>query len=74
MLVIFSMKQTALSLAIDAAGGIKAVASALGISRQAVEQWKICPHNRALQLERLTGVPRHLLRPDLYPSENGRPA
>lgn len=57
--------------AIRLAGGPGAVGQALGISREAVQQWRRCPAERAIQLERLTGgqITRHELRPDLYPAE-----
>lgn len=57
----------ALQQAIAKAGGAKSLADALSISRQAIEQWEVCPPPRVLQVERITGVPRHLLRPDFYP-------
>lgn len=60
------MKKAALSLAITSAGGSRAVATAFGISRQAVEQWEECPPLRVISLERLSGVSRHVLRPDIY--------
>lgn len=37
------------------------------ITPQAISQWKQVPHERVLDVERATGVPRHRLRPDLYP-------
>lgn len=63
------MKKAALTLAIKSAGGSKAVAAAFGISRQAVEQWDECPPLRVISLERLSGVSRHVLRPDIYGSQ-----
>jgi DNA-binding transcriptional regulator YdaS (Cro superfamily) len=48
-------------------GGIARLADALGISRTALYQWKRIPAERVLAIEVHTGVPRHELRPDLYP-------
>lgn len=62
------MMQAALKKAIELAGGEKALAAHFNITRQAVEQWTVCPPFRALELEKLTGVSRHELRPDLYPA------
>lgn len=58
--------------AIRLAGGPGKVGEALGISREAVQQWRRCPAERVIQLERLIGgeITRHQLRPDLYPVEN----
>lgn len=39
----------------------------LGISSQAVSQWRRIPVSRVLDVERVTGVPREQLRPDVYP-------
>ena len=57
----------ALQEAILAAGGFIAAAAALGITRQAIRQWEICPPLRVLGLEAASGVARHRLRPDIYP-------
>lgn len=54
--------------AITAAGGPSAVGRAFGISPQAVGQWKRVPAERVLALEALSGVPRHSIRPDIYPA------
>lgn len=52
--------------AIELAGGTIALGKALGISRQAVEQWTRVPPERVLEVERITGVSRYDLRPDIY--------
>lgn len=56
--------------AIKSAGGQAAVAKELGIWQTAVSRW--CksgriPPRRVLDVERMSGVPRHVLAPDLYP-------
>jgi DNA-binding transcriptional regulator YdaS (Cro superfamily) len=53
-------------LAIEAGGGLREFARKLGISKQAVQQWTQVPAHRIIEIERLTGVPREKLRPDLY--------
>lgn len=42
------------------------------ISAQAIYKWLAkgrIPSERVLDVERATGIPRHHLRPDLYPAE-----
>lgn len=41
----------------------------LGITPGAIYQWRRVPAERVIQVERLTGISRHELRPDLYPSD-----
>lgn len=45
------------------------LAEGLGIAPAAVSQWKVVPAERVLDVERITKVSRHDLRPDLYPRE-----
>lgn len=52
-----------------AAGSAKELARRLGVSPQALSQWKRVPADRVLAVERVTGVNRTDLRPDLYPVE-----
>lgn len=64
------MTQTAIQKAARAAGGQSALARSLQVTPQAVQ--KMCatgsvPAVRVIQIEALTGVSRHDLRPDLYP-------
>lgn len=47
--------------------GVSQLAKALGITHGAVSQWRRIPAERALEIERITGIPRSELRPDLYP-------
>jgi DNA-binding transcriptional regulator YdaS (Cro superfamily) len=61
------MKQEALAKAIQEVGGPKALSRHIGVTHQAISQWLRVPADRVLQVERATGVPRHELRPDLYP-------
>lgn len=52
------------------AGGPAALAKALGgVSSQAVSQWKKVPAERVLDVERITGISRHELRPDVFGTE-----
>ena len=43
------------------------LAAALGITHGAVSQWRRVPAERVLEVERITGVSRHDIRPDIYP-------
>lgn len=58
--------QTGADRAIAILGGKSAAARQLGVSPQAVDQWKRIPIRHLFVLERLTGVSREELRPDLY--------
>jgi len=57
----------ALQEAARRAGGVRALARMLGINHQSIIRWLRTPAVRVLEIERLTGVPRYQLRPDLYP-------
>ena len=50
-------------------GGIVNFSLALGLSRGAVSQWEQIPIDRVAQVEKLTGVPREILRPDFFNRE-----
>jgi hypothetical protein len=43
-----------LKLAIEAAGSARRLAAKLGVSRQAVQQWRRIPAERVIEVERLT--------------------
>lgn len=52
------------------------LAKAIGVNKSTVTRWDQngMPAERVLDVERITGVPRHELRPDLYPSDAASPA
>lgn len=53
--------------AIRRAGGLKELGDAVGgITPQAVWRWRRIPAERVLAVEEATGLPRELLRPDIY--------
>lgn len=60
------MREQGLERAIKAVGGVGALARALGISQPSVSNWSRIPAERLLEVERVSGIGRHLLRPDLY--------
>lgn len=51
------------------------LARALGVDKATVTRWgqKRVPAERVLDVERVAGIPRHDLRPDLYPREEAAP-
>jgi DNA-binding transcriptional regulator YdaS (Cro superfamily) len=56
--------------AIETAGTLRALAERLGVTREAVSQWRargVVPPARVLDVERITGVHRHFLNPSIYP-------
>lgn len=64
----------ALQRAIEVVGTQVALAAAIGVTAQAVNQWLTkgrIPAERVLEIERATEgrVSRHDLRPDLYPRQ-----
>lgn len=60
------MRDSGLEEAIKTAGGVRALARALGVSQPAVSMWKRIPVDRVTEVESVTGIPRARLRPDLF--------
>lgn len=56
------------------AAGVCAIAVELGIKHPAVSGWRFTPPGRVLAVERISGIPRWRLRPDLYPAPDGEVA
>lgn len=68
------MQKHPVELAADAVGSQKALAKLLEITPQAVSKWKEdkIPAERVLDVERVSGVRRALLRPDLFAAAQRR--
>jgi TorA maturation chaperone TorD len=64
------MRDQGLEEAIRAAGGVSELARQLGISQPSVSNWTRIPAERVIAIESLTNVPRAVLRPDLYGTED----
>lgn len=61
-------------IAIDRAGGVVALANMLGVDHTAVVKWRKrnkIPAARVPDVARITGIPRHELRPDLWEAPDG---
>ena len=64
------MRDPGLEEAIRAAGSVSELARQLGISQPSVSNWTRIPAERVATIESLTGVPRTVLRPDLYVAQD----
>jgi TorA maturation chaperone TorD/DNA-binding transcriptional regulator YdaS (Cro superfamily) len=64
-----TLREEGLQKAIDAAGGVAALARILGIAQPSVSGWTRVPADRVAAIESATGVSRAELRPDLFASE-----
>ncbi|WP_194442373.1 YdaS family helix-turn-helix protein [Pseudoalteromonas simplex] len=66
-----------LQKAISTIGGQVKLAKAINTSQQNISNWlrtgNIAP-NKVILIERVTGVSRHELRPDIYPPEDTKQA
>jgi DNA-binding transcriptional regulator YdaS (Cro superfamily) len=68
------MSTQGLQKAIAKAGSQRELAELLGVRQSHISNWlrrnKRVPAGRVCAIEAATGVPRHELRPDLYPEPN----
>ena len=69
-LLVFTFGMKAFRDALKKQRGLgSAIARELRINRSAISLWKRIPAERVIDIERLTGVPREELRPDIYPTD-----
>lgn len=50
------------------------LAKALNINPAAISQWSAVPATRVVEVEALTGIPRDILRPDIFREKKKRKA
>lgn len=55
-----------LRLAIERAGGVRVLARMVGVSHAAISQWARVPVDRLKRVSEITGIPREVLRPDIF--------
>jgi DNA-binding transcriptional regulator YdaS (Cro superfamily) len=58
--------EAGLQAAIEAAGNRHALARGIGADPGGVHRWKRVPAERVAEIEEVYGVPRAVLRPDLF--------
>jgi len=72
------MIETPLERAVQRAGGQTALAKALNKKQAHIWGWinrdKKVPAEQVIPIEKITGVPRYELRPDIYPPEEYKKA
>jgi TorA maturation chaperone TorD len=68
------MRDEGVSQAITAIGGVSHLARRLGIAQPSVTGWTRVPAERVISVESATGIPREVVRPDLYASLRMNPA
>jgi DNA-binding transcriptional regulator YdaS (Cro superfamily) len=66
------MGSTGMGLIRARRGLMAEIARVLGLTKGAVWKWRVVPAERVLAIERISGIPRQQLRPDLYPDEADR--
>jgi DNA-binding transcriptional regulator YdaS (Cro superfamily) len=65
-------KDPALIDLIVRAGSMSDLGRSLGVSRSAVHYWRQVPIRHILAIEKIYGIPRQALRPDLYGDDQGK--
>src|SRR5262245_39038662 len=63
--VLQRLSDNGLRTVIESVGGVRALASLLGLNRHSIYQWRRVPAKRVSRIEKVTGVSRDVLRPDL---------
>lgn len=59
---------------VRAAGGPKKLGALLGIDHSTISGWKRIPAHHATRIAEISGVPAHVMRPDVFPAAPPQPA
>jgi DNA-binding transcriptional regulator YdaS (Cro superfamily) len=60
-------RSAAVWVAIDTAGGVRKLGKLLGLAPGNISRWHEIPVKHVLAIEKELAIPRHILRPDVYP-------
>jgi DNA-binding transcriptional regulator YdaS (Cro superfamily) len=58
--------------AIKVAGGVRKLSRKIGVTHAAILGWHRVPAERVMAIEAATGIPRSVIRPDIFPPERER--
>lgn len=68
------MTPEAVMPALKARGLYPKILRALGVSRQALDSWRVVPADRVLAIAGISGFTPHTIRPDVFPNHAGNTA
>lgn len=68
------MKPNQLDKFLSIHGNKARLAREIGVTKGAITQWTECPVKRVLDVEKATGIPKHILRPDFFDAPQGAAA
>ena len=68
------MKPIELDKFLSIHGNKSRLAREIGVTKGAITQWGECPVKRVPDVEKVTGIPRHVLRPDFFNAPQGAAA
>jgi hypothetical protein len=49
-----------------------AIIQRLGVTAQALYAWRVVPADRVVEISKLSRIPKHVIRPDIFPDRQGR--
>jgi hypothetical protein len=69
---VVTMKPEAVMPALRARGLYPKLIARLGISRQAIDSWRLVPADRVVVVAAISGLKPHVIRPDIFPNAAGK--
>lgn len=68
------MKPIELEKFLSVHGNKSLLAREIGVTKGAITQWDECPVKRVHAVEKVTGIPKYVLRPDFFDAPQGAAA